>query len=143
MITTLLAALLQTQSAPVSLPGWMSGAWVSASESDWSEEWWTPPRGGVMLGGSRSGSSDKLDFFEHMRIVETGGRVEFCAMPEGKAGGCFPAIASDVQSITFENRTHDYPQRIRYWREGRNLRAEISLADGTKQQRWTYSPAGK
>jgi len=40
----------------------------------------------------------------------------------------------------FENRDHDYPQRIRYWREGEVLMAEISLADGSKPMRWRYLP---
>ncbi len=38
----------------------------------------------------------------------------------------------------FANAAHDYPQRIRYWREGETLNAEISLLDGSKAMRWQY-----
>ncbi|MGY4397037.1 hypothetical protein ACVWZA_002228 [Sphingomonas sp. UYAg733] len=34
---------------------------------------------------------------------------------------------------------HDYPQRIRYWREGKILNAKISLSYGSKRMRWSYS----
>jgi hypothetical protein len=44
--------------------------------------------------------------------------------------------------VTFLNAEHDFPQRVRYWREGRELVAEISLKDGTKAQRWRYVPQG-
>jgi hypothetical protein len=37
------------------------------------------------------------------------------------------------------NAQHDYPQRIRYWRDGKYLIAETALADGSKAQRWRYS----
>jgi hypothetical protein len=40
--------------------------------------------------------------------------------------------------ITFYNVANDYPQRIRYWREGDVLIAEIALEDGSKPKRWRY-----
>ena len=42
--------------------------------------------------------------------------------------------------MTFVNETHDYPQRIRYWREGMALNAETSLMDGSSAERWSYMP---
>jgi hypothetical protein len=44
--------------------------------------------------------------------------------------------------VTFVNAVHDYPQRIRYWREGEEMFAEISLADGSKPVRWRYRRLG-
>jgi hypothetical protein len=40
--------------------------------------------------------------------------------------------------IIFVNPAHDYPQRIRYWQDGRRLNAEISLKDGSRAMRWLY-----
>ena len=42
--------------------------------------------------------------------------------------------------IEFTNPAHDYPQRIRYWREGDKLIAEIALIDGKRAVSWTYEP---
>jgi hypothetical protein len=35
----------------------------------------------------------------------------------------------------FENAAHNDPQRIRYWREGDVLKAEISAIDGSMAKR--------
>jgi hypothetical protein len=40
--------------------------------------------------------------------------------------------------VRFEDRSHDYPQRVRYWRDGEALLAEISMLDGTKAMRWRF-----
>jgi hypothetical protein len=68
------------------------------------------------------------------------------------AGSCSALAVVDVgfvwvrdskePGITFVNAAHDYPQRIRYWRDGRDLMAEVSLADGSKAQRWRYARKG-
>jgi hypothetical protein len=54
----------------------------------------------------------------------------------------FPVVRQDETSIEFANPQHDYPQRIRYWREGDLLKAEIALIDGTQAVGWTYQPVG-
>lgn len=44
------------------------------------------------------------------------------------------------RSGAFANRAHDYRPHIRYWREGRLLKARISLFDGSKPMEWSYAP---
>ena len=44
------------------------------------------------------------------------------------------------EAIEFANPANDYPQRIRYWRQGKLLMAEISQIDGSKAVRWNYRP---
>ena len=127
---------------PVAMPGWLSGGWSMQSESGaWSEEWWTPPKGGLMLGAGRSGKGDAIEWWEQTRIQLADGKLSFCALPKGQAGACFDAVAIERQSITFENAEHDYPQRIRYSRVGDELSAEISLKDGSKPNRWRFKRA--
>ena len=145
MIGLVAAMLLQVDSAsasrPVELPDWLAGAWVTAPKSgDWSEEWWSTPRAGIMLGASRAGSGDKLEFFEHMRIERKTAGVQFCALPQGKAGACFPAVTSTPGEIVFENTAHDYPTRIIYRREEGGISAEISGPGGTRRQSWRFVP---
>ena len=122
------------------LPGWLVGGWGSQQpDGIWAEEWWTPAKGGVMLGAGRSGKGDRLEWWEHTRIERTNGKLRFCALPKGQAGACFPATKVAAGEIVFENPGHDFPTRIAYRREGAHLTAEISGPGGANPQRWRFS----
>jgi predicted NAD/FAD-dependent oxidoreductase len=69
--------------------------------------------------------------------------MTFRAMPAGGPPTEFHWVHSAEPGLTFLNAAHDYPQRIRYWRDGRFLMAEIAAADGTKARRWRYSPRSR
>lgn len=123
------------------LPAWLAGAWVTTGDKDaWTEEWWSTPRAGLMLGASRSGKGQVLSFFEHARIIRSGDGLQFCAMPQGNAGGCFPAISAKPGEIVFENRAHDYPTRIVYRKTDQGVDAEISGPGGSRRQSWRMIP---
>ena len=146
---SLAAALLIAVEEP-KLPGWMAGCWEQRSGEKWTEECWTAPRAGIMLGSGRSGTGGVLGSWEVMQIevVETGdpavSPVTFYGAPGGKNRTPFAWLrGSKEPGMTFINAGHDYPQRIRYWREGEELRAETSLIDGTKAMRWRYRRSGK
>lgn len=123
------------------LPGWLAGAWVEQQGEGWSEEHWTPARAGLLLGAARSGKGDTLDFWEQTRIErEADGTIAFFASPKGAPPSRFPMLSQGPTEIVFANGAHDYPQRIRYWRDGVLLRAEISKLDGSAAKGWTYRP---
>lgn len=138
-----LALLLMAQAAPppgVTDLGWMSGRWETVSaEGDWTEESWAPPRGGLMLGYSRSGAGERLREFEFMRI-EAGedGVPAYLAQPAGRPAVAFRLTAHDAGSATFDNPAHDFPQRIVYRRTGDTMVATISALDGSNAMSWTY-----
>ena len=143
------AAMLAGEAQPLALPGWMAGCWEHSSEDRWTEECWTAPRGGIMLGSGRSGQGGVLDSWEVMQIemVETDDPaidpLTFYGAPKGQNRIPFAWVRDNKDpGITFINAGHDYPQRIRYWRDGKYLIAEVSLADGSKAQRWRYAPKG-
>lgn len=121
------------------LPGWMAGCWIQEKGDRWTEECWTAPRAGTMMGSSRMGRGDKTMSWETLRIVMEEGGMRYIASPGGQAPTTFTWQAAKESGVTFLNAAHDYPQRIRYWREGETLMAEISLADGSKPMRWAYS----
>ena len=122
-----------------SLPAWMTGAWAYQNGDDWGDEYWTPPRGNIMIGAARMGKGDELVVWESTRIAyDEDGKLAFWAMPRGATATKFPALESGDKDITFANATNDYPQRIRYWREGKALNAEISMMDGSKPYRFSY-----
>jgi hypothetical protein len=120
-------------------PDWLVGAWVSETDKGWTEEWWTPARGGLMLGATRSGAGDTLRDFEHSRIVlGADGRYAFHAQPGGAPTVAFVEEKRAAGAISFVNPNHDYPQRVSYRREGETIVATISLMDGSKPVSWTY-----
>lgn len=133
------SGLASAQSMEARLPGWLAGGWSTQSEDgSWAEEWWTSPRAGSMLGAARSGNTDKLDWFEHTRIEQDGGKIRFCALPRGQAGACFDAVRIGANEIVFENARHDFPNRVSYRRDGEELFAEISGKEGANSQTWRF-----
>ena len=145
----MIAAILAADVPAPALPAWMAGCWEQRSGEKWTEECWTAPRAGIMLGSGRSGTGGVLDNWEVMQIelVETDDPVIdpiiFYGAPRGQNRTAFAWVRNGKGAgLTFVNAGHDYPQQIRYWREGKYLMAETSLADGTKAQRWRYSPMG-
>ena len=129
--------------APVAMPAWMAGAWIMRAGENRAEEYWTPADGGVMIGAGKSFAGDRLRSFEHMRIAPgEDGRLHFFASPDGAPFSAFAMVEQGDGNITFANPAHDYPQRIRYWREGDTLNAEISLADGSRPMRWRFTRMG-
>lgn len=136
-----LGALLMAASPAANVQdlGWLAGQWVSEAGDRWTEESWTAPRAGIMLGHSRSGRGNALHEFEFLRIAAgTDGVPTYMAQPGGRAAVTFALVRRDGTSATFENAAHDYPQRIAYVRTGETLTATISLIDGTKPMRWVY-----
>ncbi len=135
---TMLAALAAAGAQP-ELPAWMAGCWEQRQGERWTEECWTTPRAGVMLGSGRSGTGDRLQSWEVMQIMQDPNvGMAFWGAPSGRDRTSFGWTADGGEGVTFINATHDYPQRIRYWREGDMLNAETSLVDGGRPMRWTY-----
>ncbi len=144
---SLALALMAAPSAaqePAAFPAWMAGAWTLSDGDRWTEEFWTHPRGGVMIGASREGQGETLRSWEAIRIVrKADGALAYVPMPNGGPAVEFALVRQDARSIEFANPAHDFPQRIRYWREGDMLHAEIALLDGGRAIGWSYAPMGQ
>src|SRR5690349_4453127 len=131
--------------APETLPPrWMAGCWEQRTGENWTEECWTVPRGGMMLGSGRSGKGDMVRDWEVMQIMTVDSddpavpRATFYGAPKGEGRTPFHIVQDGQPGVTFMNAEHDYPQRIRYWREAEELVAEVALKDGSKAMRWRY-----
>ena len=122
------------------MPSWMSGCWQSRDGERWAEECWTIPRGGQMLGSGRTGAAGEVRSFEFMRIEGGEGGLRFLASPGGSGWTSFAAAADPGEGVTFVNPDNDYPQRVRYWREDGELKAEISLLDGSNAVQFAFRP---
>jgi hypothetical protein len=137
-----LAVLLMGQAAPQRSVGelaWMSGRWVSEADGRWTEEHWSAPRAGTMIGYSWSGSGETIGEYEYLRLqAGEDDEIVYLAQPSGGAGVGFHLARSGATSATFENPTHDFPQRISYARTGDVMVATISKMDGSHAMSWTY-----
>lgn len=118
---------------------WMSGSWATTSEKGSSEELWTDPSGGLMLGIHRDVPTDRDTQFEFLRIEERDGVVSYIAQPGGKPPTAFRLMALEGEKATFENPDHDFPQRIIYWIDDGKLcaRAE-AIAEPGKGPQWCW-----
>lgn len=95
---------------------WLSGCWEGVRGERTFEEQWMLPRGGMMLGMSRTSVRDSVVGFESIAILSRGGRTFYRARPEGQAQAEFDLKQLSDSAVTFENLTHDFPQRISYSR---------------------------
>ena len=136
----MIALLMLAEAAVLPMPDFLSGCWEQRTDAgQWTEECWTDTRGGLMIGSGRTGSGNAIKNWEWMR-VERGadGSITFYGSPKGAPAVGFNATEADAKSITFVNASHDYPQRIRYVAKEAGLEAEVSLADGSNAERWSY-----
>ena len=136
-----LAAMLALQApANVADLGWMSGRWEAVSGARWTEESWSAPRGGVLMGYSRSGRGEDLREFEFLRIqAGADGALAYWASPGGRSPVAFRLVSRSGTEAVFENPQHDFPQRIRYVRQGDTLTATISAIDGSNAMSWSFA----
>ncbi len=120
---------------------WLAGDWGGAKGKRSTEESWSEPDGGALLGTSRTLSGGKMVAFEFLRVVEQDGRLLYVAQPGGRSATEFTLVELGETRAVFEDPFHDYPQRITYERVGDQLTAVISQIDGSSPQRFDFKRA--
>jgi hypothetical protein len=133
----LAAGLLAMTSAPLAMqarPGveqlaWMAGCWREEAGGRVADEIWMAPAGGVMLGMNRTAAGGRTVSTEFMQIREDAGRIVFIAKPSGQPDAAFALLKSAAREVVFENREHDFPQRVIYRLAGETL---IGRIEGTQ-----------
>lgn len=118
---------------------WLAGEWVQCGPGGavTEEHWLGTGTSLVGVNWSRSGSGQIS--WEHLRIGTADGRVTYFASPEGAAPTPFVLTVHQPGTAVFENRAHDFPQRITYRRAGDRLSAEATDLDG-RGPSWTFRP---
>lgn len=125
-VTFALTAAAENQSASIEQLSWLAGCWEGAVGEPHIDEQWMTPRGGLMLGMGRTVKGGLATQFEQMRIREQEGTLVFTSKPSGQDEASFAAIEVTSSRVVFENKTHDFPQRIIYRRnDGGTLAARI------------------
>ena len=121
---------------------WIAGYWLSCGKSEVTESW-SDPRGGVMIGTGLTLSGSNTLSWEYMRIAPSEAGLSFFGQPNDQAPAEFRLASVGERRLVFENKAHDFPQRILYWRDGETLRARIEgFLNGREQaQDWSYERA--
>ena len=104
---------------------WLEGRWCGSDDDQQLEETWFAPKQEETTGMSRTISGGRVISFEYMRIASLDGVQTLLAQPDGNPPTKFARTDGGERWIRFENKQHDYPQRIEYRREGEHLTAEI------------------
>ena len=108
---------------------WLSGCWEGRQGEAHIEEHWSKPSGGSMIGFGRTVKVNKTTTFEFMQFREQDGNLVFLPQPAGGARVAFPLKDSFSSRFTFENKEHDFPQRVIYERKGPGLL--LATVEGT------------
>ncbi len=126
---------------------WLVGSWLERKTGVETEEHWIAPKGDVMLGMNRTVRESGRTSFEFLRIARTPTGISYFASPGGRPATEFKLIETaekeSQKKVIFENREHDFPQRIIYWRDDDgSLRARIegTIGGQSRSQEWQWQP---
>ena len=127
----------------ISALAWMAGSWGGTADGVTSEEHWTSADGGGLVGMHKDVKAGKMTGFEFLRVeVDAQQRICYVSMPGGAPPTSFCAVEVGERRVVFENREHDFPQRILYWltADGRlHARIEGPLDGKEAAMEWTWS----
>ena len=111
-------AVIATQSSPLARAGWLAGCWELRAPNRVTLEMWMPPLGDLMIGASRTTVGARTGEFEQLRLKLEGDRLHYIALPSGQVETTFSSIEITDTTLVFENKAHDFPQRVLYRRRG-------------------------
>jgi hypothetical protein len=147
----IVAALALLASSPLAAPAppggvatlaWMEGAWSGEKDGVAMEEVWTGPRGGALLGLHRDVKGARMLSWEFLRIQATDAGIVYFASPRSAPPTPFALIEAGDKRVVFENKEHDFPQRILYWVDAKGaLHARIEGPQGGKTvaEEWVWT----
>jgi Domain of unknown function (DUF6265) len=149
LLGALLCACVTTVEAQARKPAieelaWLEGHWEGASGGLSMEEQWTSVKGGALLGVHRDVKGDRMVSFEFLRIEAVPEGVVYFASPRSRPPVPFKLVESGARRAVFENRQHDFPQRILYWLDAEGaLHARIEGPQGgkTASEEWVWKKA--
>jgi hypothetical protein len=101
---------------PGSTAGWLAGCWSLERGDRMVEESWMAPRGGVMLGMSRTTRAGRVTEHEFVLLRAAGSLLEYRVRAGDQPEVVFRATHPSASEAVFENPAHDFPKRIGYRR---------------------------
>jgi hypothetical protein len=126
---------------------WLKGCWRTQGSATEITEVWSAPPMPALVGYSYTTRDGQIRGWEQTRIEIIEGVPTFVAMPSGDTPVRFQMLPDEQMihledqpdgSASFVNPEHDFPQRITYVRNGRELTAAISAMDGSNRIAFEY-----
>lgn len=107
------------------------GDWVDSTSSDTFivVEAWTEVDDSTLSGVGRVLAGADTVFIEGLKLMRRNGAAIYSALPGGQNNGAwtdFTAVPTSGDTLHFTNLSHDFPQHIRYFREGTGWHAVVS-----------------
>jgi hypothetical protein len=97
--------------------------------------------GDVLLGVGVTTQGEAAKSFEFFRIAKTAAGLSYFASPNASAATEFKAIEICSEKVVFENKAHDFPQRVIY-AKGPNgtlkARIEGTIEGKLEAEDWVY-----
>lgn len=94
---------------------WLAGHWIGSTGGVDTEEHWTDPAGGALIGMHKDVKNGKMISFEFLRIIARTDGIYYMASPIGREATPFKLVEQSAGRLVFENPAHDFPNRILYW----------------------------
>ena len=144
VVVLLAASPLAAQVPPggVEALAWMAGTWAGERDGVAMEELWTIPRGGALLGLHRDVKAGRLLSWEFLRIQATDAGTFYYASPLSAPPTAFKLVETGDKRAVFENKQHDFPQRVLYWVDTKgalHARIEGPQGDMTVSEEWVWT----
>jgi hypothetical protein len=117
---------------------WMQGCWEMSTSERTVEEVWLAPKGGSMMGISRTVQGNAMTGYELILLRDNGDRLAYEAHPSGQRAATFLSTSISSSEIVFENPKHDFPQQIGYRINGSDLLAWITGTQNGKTRRLEF-----
>jgi hypothetical protein len=132
-----------TTASDASRLAWMEGHWFSAQDGVQMEEVWTSTHGGALIGMHKDVKESRMTSFEFLRVESRpeGGLVYF-ASPRSAPVTPFTLIELGEKRAVFENKAHDFPQRVLYWMGASgelHARIEGAMKGSPASEEWTFT----
>ena len=120
---------------------WMAGEWLQVKDGSLVQEAWLLPTGGTTSGVGQTYAKGGKVSVEFMTITNDRAGVTFTAMLRGQPSTPFVLLADSPDEAVFENKAHDFPQRVIYRRCGAELcgRIEGTIGGKLKFEEWRYT----
>lgn len=115
----------QEQKRTIESLSWLAGCWQGSGKQEGVIEQWMQPAGGIMLGMSRTVRNGRAVEYEFLRIHDENGALVYTASPSGQETTSFTLAGGTANEFIFENKQHDFPQRIIYKLQDGSLLARI------------------
>lgn len=141
MLAIMAAASVIAGAEEVSKLTWLAGSWTHTANGVSVRETWLAPLDGVMGGVGQTNRPGKGPLVEFMKISAEPAGVTFTAIVPGQPPTAFVRVPGKDGEVVFENKDHDFPQRVIYRRCDADLCARIegTISGKMQFQDWRYT----